>query len=188
MNTSTRRLIGLDPGLRFTGWGVVDMRGTKLTHIANGAVRSDAKLTLAERLLELEHGLAEIFDNYQPDYAAVEQTFVNRDGAATLKLGQARAVCLLEPARRGIRVAEYAPNFIKRSVTGSGHADKVQIAGMVKLLLPKAEIANEHAADALAVAITLAHAGDFGGKVQAAIAQADARANVTRKKKRGAVL
>ena len=178
MNSPTRRLIGLDPGLRFTGWGVVDCSGTKLKHIANGAVRSDAKLSLAERLLQLEQGLAEVFNRYQPEYAAVEQTFVNRDGAATLKLGQARAVCLLEPARRGLSVAEYAPNFIKRSVTGAGHADKNQIKAMVCMLLPQAEIENEHAADALAIAITLAHAGDFSGKLQAAIARADAKGAV----------
>ena len=178
MSTQTRRLIGLDPGLRFTGWGVVDMSGSKLTHIANGAVRSDAKCSLPERLLQLEQGLAEVFDTYMPHHAAVEQTFVNRDGAATLKLGQARAVCLLEPARRGINVAEYAPNFVKRSVTGAGHADKTQIASMVKMLLPQAEIANEHAADALAVAITLAHAGDFGGKMQDAIARAEQKGAV----------
>ena len=184
MSATTRRLIGLDPGLRFTGWGVVDMHGSKLTHVANGAVRSDAKLSLAERLLQLEQGLAEVFDAHEPHHAAVEQTFVNRDGAATLKLGQARAVCLLEPARRGISVAEYAPNFIKRSVTGSGHADKNQIVSMVSMLLPQAEIANEHAADALAIAITLAHAGDFGGKMQAAIQRAEG----AYAKKRGAVI
>ncbi len=178
MSSETRRLIGLDPGLRFTGWGVVDMCGTKLKHIANGAVRSDTKLPLAGRLLQLEQGLAAIFDEHMPDYAAVEQTFVNRDGAATLKLGQARAICLLEPARRGLAVAEYAPNFIKRSVTGSGHADKTQIKAMVAMLLPQAEIANEHAADALAIAITLAHAGDFGGKMQTAIARAEAKGAV----------
>ncbi len=178
MSDITQRLIGLDPGLRFTGWGVVDMRGTKLTHIANGAVRSDAKKPLAERLVELETGLEEVFNTYAPDCAAVEQTFVNRDGAATLKLGQARAVCLLVPARRKISVNEYAPNFIKRSVTGSGHADKNQIKSMVQMLLPQAEIANEHAADALAIAITLSHAGDFGGKMQAAIARAEAKGAV----------
>lgn len=175
MSSQTRRLIGLDPGLRFLGWGVVDMSGTKLKHIANGSVRSDAKLSLAERLLQLEQGLSTVFDQYEPEFAAVEQTFVNRDGAATLKLGQARAVCLLEPARRGLSVAEYAPNFIKRSVTGAGHADKNQINAMVGMLLPQADIQDEHAADALAIAITLAHAGDFGGKMQAAIARAEAK-------------
>ena len=178
MSAQKRRLIGLDPGLRFTGWGVVDMHGTKLTHIANGAVRSDASLSLAERLLQLDEGLADVFTTHAPDHAAVEQTFVNRDGAATLKLGQARAICLLVPARRQISVSEYAPNFIKRSVTGSGHADKNQIKTMVQMLLPQAEIANEHAADALAIAITLAHAGDFGGKMQAAIERATAKGAV----------
>ncbi len=168
-STTPRRLIGLDPGLRFTGWGVVDLKGSKLTHIANGSVRSDAKLSLAERLLQLEQGLVEVFDRWTPDFAAVEQVFVNRDGAATLKLGHARAVCLLVPARRQISVAEYAPNFIKRTVTGSGHADKHQIATMLGMLLPQAKPANEHAADALAVAITLAHAGDFSGRLAAAL-------------------
>ena len=178
MSAQKRRLIGLDPGLRFTGWGVVDMHGTKLTHIANGAVRSDASLSLAERLLQLDEGLDGVMQEYAPDHAAVEQTFVNRDGAATLKLGQARAICLLVPARRQMSVSEYAPNFIKRSVTGSGHADKNQIKTMVQMLLPQAEIANEHAADALAIAITLAHAGDFGGKMQAAIERATAKGAV----------
>jgi crossover junction endodeoxyribonuclease RuvC len=111
------------------------MHGSKLTHIGNGAVRSDASLSLAERLLQLDEGLAAVVAKYAPDYAAVEQTFVNRDGAATLKLGQARAVCLLVPARRKISVSEYAPNFIKRSVTGSGHADKNQIKTMVSMRL-----------------------------------------------------
>lgn len=157
----TRRLIGLDPGLRVTGWGVVDMAGNKLTHIANGSVRSDAARSLPERLVQLEAGLQEVFAAWQPTHAAVEQSFVNRDGAASLKLGQARAVCLLVPARLGIEVAEYAPNFVKRAVTGSGHADKKQIAAMLNILLPKAAPGDAHAADALAVAITLAHAGDF---------------------------
>ena len=178
MSAAKRRLIGLDPGLRFTGWGIVDMQGSKLTHIGNGAVHSDAALPLAERLLQLDEGLDAVVQEYVPDHAAVEQTFVNRDGAATLKLGQARAVCLLVPARRHISVSEYAPNFIKRSVTGSGHADKHQIKTMVQMMLPQAEIANEHAADALAVAITLAHAGDFGGKMQEAIERAEAKGAV----------
>ena len=168
-----RRLIGLDPGLRFTGWGVIDMKGSKFTHVANGSVRSNAKNGLAERLVELEQGLIEVFTTYQPECAAVENSFVNRDGAATLKLGQARAVSLLVPARLGLRVEEYAPNFIKRTVAGGGHADKHQMGAMVGLLLPKAELHDEHATDALAVAITLAHAGDFSNRLGAALEKAE---------------
>ena len=165
--SDTKRLIGLDPGLQSTGWGVIEVTGSKLTHLANGSVRSERGLTLGERLVQIEAGLVQVFDCWQPQFAAVEQTFVNRDGAATLKLGQARAISLLVPARRGLPVAEYAPNFIKRSVTGSGHADKNQIAAMLAILLPKADLHDEHAADALAVAITLAHAGDLRGKYDA---------------------
>ncbi len=161
MATATYRLLGLDPGLRTTGWGVIEATGNKLSHIANGSVSSDATQDLALRLLALEQGLEQVFTQWQPDFTAVEQTFVNRDGAATLKLGQARAVCLLTPARRNIPVFEYAPNYIKRTVTGVGHATKKQIAAMLAMLLPQAAIGDEHAADALAVAITLAHARDF---------------------------
>lgn len=156
--TPPRRLIGLDPGLRFTGWGVVETRaGGKLTHIADGTLPTDSKATLAARLVQIEAGLAEVFETWQPTHAGVEQSFVNRDGAATLKLGAARGVCLLVAARSGCEVVEYAPNTVKRAVTGSGHADKRQIAAMVKVLLPRAAPDSEHAADALAVAITLAH-------------------------------
>ena len=168
-----RRLIGLDPGLRFTGWGVIDMKGSKLTHVANGSVRSNVKNTLAERLVELEQGLIEVFNTYQPECAAVENSFVNRDGGATLKLGQARAISLLVPARLGLRVEEYAPNFIKRAVAGAGHADKHQMGAMVGLLLPKAKLQDEHATDALAVAITLAHSGDFSNRLGAALDKAE---------------
>lgn len=163
------RLIGLDPGLRHLGWGVIEAENNRLTHIANGVISSNAKDQLAVRLVTLEAGLEKIFDQYQPMQAAVENTFVNKDGVATLKLGQARAVCLLVPARRGLRVAEYAPNFIKRSVTGAGHADKTQIEAMVRMLLPQARPDNEHAADALAIAITHANAGDLDGKMARAL-------------------
>ena len=170
MNTNTsHRLIGLDPGLRFTGWGVIDVCGAKLVHVANGSVASRQTDPLAARLVQIENGLEEVFNAWSPHHAGVEQTFVNRDGAATLKLGQARAVCLLVPARRDIPVHEYAPNFIKRAVTGSGHAAKEQIAAMIKVLLPQARATDEHAADALAVAITLAHAGDLGGRLAKAL-------------------
>ena len=161
----THRLIGLDPGLRFTGWGVIDVTGPKLVHLASGSIASRPADALPTRLLQIENGLEEVFNTRGPDHAGVEQTFVNRDGAATLKLGQARAVCLLVPARRDIPVHEYAPNFIKRAVTGSGHAAKEQIAAMIKVLLPQARPADEHAADALAVAVTLAHAGDLAGRL-----------------------
>ena len=159
--TQSRRLIGLDPGLRNLGWGVIDVSRGKLVHIANGTISSNAKDSLADRLVQLMLGLEEVVDTHQPNQAAVENSFVNKDGAATLKLGQARAVCLIVPARKGLKVFEYAPNFIKRSVTGAGHADKHQINAMVKTLLPQAKPESEHAADALAIAITHAHAGDL---------------------------
>ena len=159
--TQSRRLIGLDPGLRNLGWGVIDVSRGKLVHIANGTISSNAKDSLADRLVQLMLGLEDVVDTHQPNQAAVENSFVNKDGAATLKLGQARAVCLIVPARKGLKVFEYAPNFIKRSVTGVGHADKHQINAMVKTLLPQAKPESEHAADALAIAITHAHAGDL---------------------------
>jgi len=158
---NTRRLIGLDPGLRFLGWGIVEASQNRLTHIANGTIASSVKKDLADRLVELEVGLEKVMAEFAPDSAAVETTFVNRDGAASLKLGQARAICLLVPARHGLRVAEYAPNMIKKSVTGSGHADKVQMQTMVSMLLPHCRPDSEHAADALAVAITHAHSGSL---------------------------
>ncbi len=157
----TIRLIGLDPGLRNTGWGVVEQTGSKLKFLACGTVISDPKTSLAKRLLQLEQKLETVFDDWQPDYAAVENAFVNRDGVATMKLGQARAVSLLTPARRGIPVFEYAPNRVKSSVVGAGKAAKQQVAAMVKVLLPQADFKNDHAADALAVAITLAHSDDI---------------------------
>ena len=161
-----RRLIGLDPGLRFLGWGIIETSSNKLTHIANGTISSTSKKDLADRLVELEAGLEEIIKEFTPDSAAVETTFVNRDGAASLKLGQARAICLLVPARHGLKVAEYAPNMIKKSVSGSGHADKVQMQRMVSMLLPQCKPDSEHAADALAVAITHAHGGSLDERLE----------------------
>ena len=165
--SATKRLIGLDPGLQSTGWGVIEVTGKQAHPFGEWLGALHARADIGRRLVQIETGLTQVFDCWQPQFAAVEQTFVNRDGAATLKLGQARAISLLVPARRGLPVAEYAPNFIKRSVTGSGHADKNQIAAMLAILLPKAELHDEHAADALAVAITLAHAGDLSGKYDA---------------------
>jgi crossover junction endodeoxyribonuclease RuvC len=151
------RLLGLDPGLRHTGWGVIEVAGNRLTHVADGVVHSDGKQSLAERLVTLYHQLNEILELYRPDEAAVEETFVNKNASSTLKLGVARGVVLLAPAERGIPVAEYSTNLIKKSVVGAGHADKVQIQMMVRRLLPGCAIASPDAADALAVAICHAH-------------------------------
>jgi crossover junction endodeoxyribonuclease RuvC len=150
------RLLGLDPGLRHTGWGVIEVSGNRLAPVAAGAVHSDGKAPLPTRLVELFRQLEEVLDRYQPDEAAVEETFVNKNPASTLKLGVARGVVLLAPARRGIRVAEYSANLIKKSVVGVGHADKAQVEMMVRRLLPGIE-ATADAADALAVAICHAH-------------------------------
>jgi crossover junction endodeoxyribonuclease RuvC len=151
------RIIGIDPGLRHTGWGVIGSESNRLFFIASGTVDTDSAAPLAQRLKALHDGLLNIMRIQMPDEAAVEATFVNRDGAATLKLGQARGICMLVPALAGLSVAEYAPNLVKKSVVGAGHADKVQIRAMVKLLLPRAEFKTEHAADALAIAICHAH-------------------------------
>ena len=151
------RLLGLDPGLRSTGWGVIDVDGNRLRHVADGAVRTADDRSLAVRLLQLHEGLRAIIAEYRPDAAAVEETFVNRNAASTLKLGQARGVVLLAPALAGLSVSEYATNLIKKSVVGSGHADKEQVAWMVRRLLPGCEPPNGDAADALAVAICHAH-------------------------------
>lgn len=150
------RLLGVDPGLRFTGWGVVDMDGNRLRHVANGVVKSGSG-ELAQRLVRLHHGLQAVISEHRPDSAAVEETFVNRDGQATLKLGQARGIALLVPALAGLPVAEYAANSVKKSVVGYGHADKNQIGHMIGVLLPGALVESPDAADALAIAICHAH-------------------------------
>ena len=151
------RIIGIDPGLRRTGWGVVETLGNSLRFIAAGTVRSDDKAELASRLRQLHEGLSAILAGHMPDEAAVEQTFVNKDAAATLKLGQARGVAMLVPAIAGLRVAEYAPNAVKKAVIGVGHGDKKQIHMMVRVLMPKATFDSDDAADALAIAICHAH-------------------------------
>src|SRR6266481_5661262 len=147
------RLLGLDPGLRHTGWGVIEAKGNRLTHIADGVVHSDGKQSLAERLVALFRQLNEILDRYRPDEAAVEETFVNKNPASTLKLGVARGVVLLAPAERGIPVAEYSANLVKKAVVGAGHADKSQVQLMVGRLLSGCDSSEPDAADALAVAI-----------------------------------
>jgi crossover junction endodeoxyribonuclease RuvC len=151
------RIIGIDPGLRRTGWGVLDISGSRLSFVAAGTVRPDDRLPLAERLCLIHDGLAKVLEEFSPDEAAVEATFVNRDAAATLKLGQARGVAMLVPARAGLTVAEYAPNAVKKTVVGTGHAEKEQIRMMVTMLLPRAKFDSDDSADALAVAICHAH-------------------------------
>ncbi|WJR77593.1 crossover junction endodeoxyribonuclease RuvC [Bradyrhizobium sp. NP1] len=151
------RIIGIDPGLRRTGWGVIEVEGNRLGFVGCGSVEPPDDRPLASRLLAIHEGLAAVLGNFKPEEAAVEQTFVNKDGVATLKLGQARGVAMLAPAMFGIAVSEYAPNLVKKTVVGAGHADKHQIAVMLKILLPKAEPPSRDAADALAIAITHAH-------------------------------
>jgi crossover junction endodeoxyribonuclease RuvC len=151
------RILGIDPGLRRTGWGVVDAEGNRLAFVACGSVATDERAPLAERLVAIHHGLTQVIDAFHPQEAAVEATFVNKDAAATLKLGQARGVALLVPGLTGIAVAEYAPNVVKKSIIGAGHGDKAQIRMMIGVLLPKAGPQSEDAADALAVAVTHAH-------------------------------
>ena len=151
------RVLGLDPGLRVTGWGVVECQGTRLHHVANGRVTSDDSRPLAERLVQLYDGLMAVVEAHTPDAAAVEETFVNKNPASTLKLGVARGVVLLVPARAGLPVAEYAANAIKKSVVGVGHAAKEQVQMMVQRLLPGVAFAGADAADALAAAICHVH-------------------------------
>lgn len=150
------RVLGIDPGLRNMGWGVIDVAGSRLLHVANGVCHS-GEGALAERLLALHDQLSEIMRQFAPTHAAVEQTFVNSNGAATLKLGQARGIAMLVPAQAGVPVGEYAPNAIKKAVVGVGHADKVQVAHMVKLQLPSVDLNGPDATDALAIAICHAH-------------------------------
>lgn len=151
------RILGIDPGLRRTGWGLLTIDGTRLSYVACGTVESEAKLSLALRLKQLHDGLTRVVQELGPDEVAVEETFVNKDAQATLKLGHARAMALIVPALAGLPVAEYAANLVKKSVVGSGHADKRQIHALVRVLLPKADPSSDDAADALAIAITHAH-------------------------------
>jgi len=171
------RVLGIDPGLRNMGWGVIDVAGARLTHVANGICHSKAADNadsgdLALRLLSLHAQLTEVVARYAPDAAAVENTFVNKDAVATLKLGQARGIALLVPAQAGLTVGEYAPNAVKKTVVGVGHAAKVQVDHMVRLHLPGVVILGPDAADALAIAICHAHHVQSSGRLQAAMARA----------------
>ncbi len=150
-------LLGLDPGLRITGWGVIESNGNRLSHIAHGVIKSTASDDLPTRLVQLHDGLREVLTLWQPQGAAVEQTFVNKNPDSTLKLGQARGVVLLVPALHGIPVAEYSANHIKKAIVGVGHAAKDQVHDMVSRLLPTAKHMTADAADALAIAICHAH-------------------------------
>ncbi len=153
MRTQPIRIIGIDPGLRRTGWGIVEADGVRLAYVASGLITSDAEDALAYRLRALYAGLVEVIASFRPQEAAVEETFVNKDARATLKLGQARGMALLAPAQNGLMVAEYPPNVVKKTVTGTGHGEKRQIAAMIGFLLPKAKFDSADEADALAIAI-----------------------------------
>lgn len=166
------RVMGIDPGLRNMGWGVIDMAGSRITHVANGVCHSEGGASLAERLLSLHGQLTRVLALHAPDAAAVEQTFVNKDAVGTLKLGQARAIALLVPAQAGLTVGEYAPNAVKKTVVGVGHADKKQVDHMVRIHLPGVALDGPDATDALAIAICHAHHLQSAGKFAAALARA----------------
>ncbi len=167
------RVLGIDPGLRNMGWGVIDAEGSRLSHVANGICHSKGT-DLAARLLSLYEQMTDVVHRFQPDQAAVEQTFVNKDGAGTLKLGQARGIALLVPAQAGLAVGEYAPNKVKKTIVGAGHAEKQQVEYMVKLQLPGVVINGPDAADALAIAMCHAHYARAGAGYAAALKRANA--------------
>ena len=151
------RILGIDPGLRRTGWGLIESEGNRLIHIACGSLETGDASALGARLVTIHDGLIAVIEQYRPHEAAVENTFVNTNAAATLKLGQARGIAMLVPARAGLTVAEYAPNLVKKTIVGAGHGEKAQIRMMIGVLLPKADPQSEDAADALAIAICHAH-------------------------------
>jgi crossover junction endodeoxyribonuclease RuvC len=151
------RILGIDPGLRRTGWGLIESHGNRLIALACGSVETSDRAALGERLMAIHDGLMRVIEHHAPHEAAVEQTFVNSNAAATLKLGQARGVAMLVPARCGLTVAEYAPNLVKKTIVGAGHGEKAQVRIMIGVLLPKADPQSEDAADALAIAVCHAH-------------------------------
>ena len=167
------RVLGIDPGLRNMGWGVIDVAGSRIVHVANGICHS-VGTDLGARLLSLHEQLTDVFHLHQPETAAVEQTFVNKDGVGTLKLGQARGIAMLVPAQFGLEIGEYAPNAVKKAVVGVGHAEKHQVEHMVKLQLPGVKLAGPDAADALAIAICHAHHVQSAGMLAKAVARATA--------------
>lgn len=157
MHRPAIRILGIDPGLRRTGWGLIEADGNRLIPVACGSLETSERAALGARLLAIHDGLSGVIDKFRPDEAAVEQTFVNTNAAATLKLGQARGVAMLVPARAGLTVAEYAPNLVKKTIIGAGHGEKAQIRMMIGVLLPKADPQSDDAADALAIAVCHAH-------------------------------
>ncbi len=174
------RVIGLDPGLRRTGWGVIEAGGNRLRHLANGVVTSDPTRPLAERLVQLHEALAAVLAAHGPDEAAVETSLANKNPASTLKLGMARGIALLTPALSALPVAEYLPMIVKKAVVGTGHANKEQVAMMVGRLLPGCAITSADAADALAVAICHAHSAASGRRWARAEAGAGAQEQARR--------
>lgn len=151
------RILGIDPGLNKTGWGIIEYNNNALSYVASGVITSAVNLSMAERLCTIDTELSKIIALYKPETSAIEETFINKSGSSSLKLGMARGVAFLAPARAGIDVGEYSANHIKKSVVGAGHADKKQIQMMVKVLLPRADFKSADAADALAIAICHAH-------------------------------
>jgi crossover junction endodeoxyribonuclease RuvC len=164
------RILGLDPGLGRMGWGVIDVDGTRLSHVAHGVIVTRAAAGLGLRLMMLHGEVARIIDEMRPGAIAVEQAFVHKDPSAALKLGHARAVALLAAAQAGLEIAEYAPNHIKKSVVGVGHAGKEQVQAMVRRLLPACGVETADAADALAAAIAHAHLAGTRARIMAALA------------------
>ncbi len=164
------RILGLDPGLRHTGWGVIEVFDNRLVHVANGAVGTDSALSLAERLVQIYEGLSAVIKTHAPTEAAVEETFVNRNPVSTLKLGQARGSVLLSASHAGLSVAEYAPNLVKKSVVGGGHAAKEQVQMMIGVLLPGVRVEGADAADALAVAVCHAHHRETDARIARSLA------------------
>ena len=163
------RVLGIDPGLENTGWGIIESEGSSLRFIAAGIVKTKPATPMAERLLKIDEELTLVLNQWQPEMAAIEETFVNMNAASSLKLGQARGVAMLVPARYGIPVAEYATNLVKKSVVGSGHAAKDQVGMMIKMLLPGCGELGADAADALAVAICHAHHAQSQHMIHAAL-------------------
>jgi crossover junction endodeoxyribonuclease RuvC len=151
------RILGIDPGLRRTGWGLIESDGNRLTAVACGSLQTDERAALGERLVTIHDGLIRVIEDHGPHEVAVEQTFVNSNASATLKLGQARGVAMLAPARCGLTVAEYAPNLVKKTIVGAGHGEKAQVRMMIGVLLPRADPQTDDAADALAIAVCHAH-------------------------------